>query len=60
MVKNAERTRALAEKAQAARHHPDLRNIYNRVTVSLTTHDEGGISDKDFALAAAIEGVREA
>ena len=47
----------VAEEAHAARHHPDLRNRYNRVNVSLTTHDEGGISEKDVALARAIEAV---
>ncbi len=41
----------LAEKAN---HHPELSNVYNRVTIALTTHDEGGITDKDIALAAAV------
>ncbi len=50
----------LAPAAQAANHHPDIDIRYNRVRIALTTHDEGGISDKDFALAATIEGVREA
>ena len=50
----------LAVEAEAANHHPDIDIRYNRVRIALTTHDEGGISDKDFALAAAIEGVREA
>jgi 4a-hydroxytetrahydrobiopterin dehydratase len=39
-------------------HHPDWSNTYNRVSISLTTHDEGNtITDADFALAAAIDGV---
>ena len=38
----------LAEKAD---HHPDWKNVYNRVEVSLSTHDAGGITKKDFALA---------
>jgi len=50
----------LAVDAEAANHHPDIDIRYNRVRIALTTHDEGGISDKDFALAATIEGVREA
>ncbi len=49
----------LAEEAHAARHHPDLENHYNRVVVSLTTHDDGGVTDLDVALARAIEGVAD-
>jgi 4a-hydroxytetrahydrobiopterin dehydratase len=49
----------VAERAQAARHHPDLRNRYNRVTVTLTTHDEGGVTQKDIDLAHAIEAVAD-
>ena len=41
----------LAEKAN---HHPELSNVYNRVTIALTTHDEGGITEKDISLAAAV------
>jgi 4a-hydroxytetrahydrobiopterin dehydratase len=49
----------LALEAQAARHHPDLENHYNRVLVSLSTHDEGGVTELDVALARAIEAVAE-
>jgi 4a-hydroxytetrahydrobiopterin dehydratase len=49
----------LADEAHAARHHPDLENHYNRVIVSLTTHDAGGVTDADLALARAIESVAE-
>lgn len=38
-------------------HHPEWRNVYNRVTVDLTTHDAGGISRKDFDLAKLLEGI---
>ncbi|NJL44667.1 MAG: 4a-hydroxytetrahydrobiopterin dehydratase [Leptolyngbyaceae cyanobacterium SM2_3_12] len=44
----------LVEPAEAAGHHPDLQISYNRVIVSLSTHDAGGLTDKDFALAAII------
>ena len=38
-------------------HHPEWRNVYNRVTVDLTTHDAGGITDKDFALASLLDSL---
>ncbi|BAZ46594.1 pterin-4a-carbinolamine dehydratase [Chondrocystis sp. NIES-4102] len=44
----------LVEPAEAAAHHPDLAISYNKVTVSLTTEDAGGISQKDFDLAKTI------
>ena len=49
----------LATKAHEARHHPDLENHYNRVVVSLSTHDEGGVTERDIALARTIESVAE-
>jgi 4a-hydroxytetrahydrobiopterin dehydratase len=45
----------IAELATAAGHHPDLEIHYNRVVVSLSTHDAGGVSEKDVALAAQID-----
>jgi 4a-hydroxytetrahydrobiopterin dehydratase len=41
--------------AESAAHHPDLMISYNKVTVSITTHDAGGLTHKDFELAAAID-----
>ena len=38
-------------------HHPEWANVYNRVTIHLTTHDSGGITKKDLELAAMLEGV---
>ena len=40
-----------AEAAEAADHHPDLTISWNRVTVTLATHSQGGITEKDIALA---------
>jgi 4a-hydroxytetrahydrobiopterin dehydratase len=47
----------VGELAEAAGHHPDIIINYNRVTFSLVTHDEGGITQKDVDLATQIEGV---
>jgi 4a-hydroxytetrahydrobiopterin dehydratase len=41
--------------AQAANHHPEWSNVYNRVSIRLSTHDAGGVTQKDVALAAAID-----
>jgi len=47
------RVAIIAEKAD---HHPEWFNVYNRVEVRLTTHDAGGLSHRDVALATAIDG----
>ena len=44
----------LVEPAEAAGHHPALEISYNKVTVTLTTHDAGGLTSKDFDLAKVI------
>ncbi|MEL6134624.1 MAG: 4a-hydroxytetrahydrobiopterin dehydratase [Bacteroidota bacterium] len=41
--------------AERANHHPEWSNVYNRVTIRLTTHDAGGLTDKDFDLAKEME-----
>jgi 4a-hydroxytetrahydrobiopterin dehydratase len=46
------RVALLADKAD---HHPEWSNIYNRVDIALTTHDAGGLSHRDVALATAID-----
>lgn len=48
----------VAAKAEAANHHPDLHNSYTTVNVSLTTHSEGGVTEKDLALAREIAALR--
>jgi len=45
----------VAAKAEAADHHPDVTINYTRVTMTCSTHDQGGITEKDFKLATEIE-----
>lgn len=45
----------VAMAAEKAGHHPDWSNSYNSVSIRLSTHDAGGLSDKDIALAKAID-----
>jgi len=47
----------VAEKAEAAGHHPDIDIRYNRVRLALVSHDAGGLTEKDFQLAAEIDAV---
>jgi 4a-hydroxytetrahydrobiopterin dehydratase len=48
------RVALLAEKAD---HHPEWLNVYNRVEITLTTHDAGGLSQRDVAMAKAIDSL---
>jgi 4a-hydroxytetrahydrobiopterin dehydratase len=41
--------------AEKRNHHPDWTNRYNKVFIRLTTHDQGGVTDKDFELAFEID-----
>lgn len=43
--------------AEKQNHHPDWTNVYNKVFIRLTTHDSGGVTDKDFALATEIDAL---
>jgi 4a-hydroxytetrahydrobiopterin dehydratase len=42
---------AVAKLAEKAGHHPDIDIRWNKVALALTTHDQGGLTEKDFALA---------
>lgn len=47
----------IAFEAETLQHHPDWHNVYNTVNIMLSTHDAGGVTDKDFALASKIDAM---
>ncbi|MFD0976956.1 4a-hydroxytetrahydrobiopterin dehydratase [Salinimicrobium gaetbulicola] len=47
----------IAFEAEVQQHHPDWTNVYNQVEISLSTHDAGGVTEKDFKLAESIESI---
>ncbi|MBZ5526664.1 MAG: 4a-hydroxytetrahydrobiopterin dehydratase [Acidobacteriia bacterium] len=47
----------VALAAESMNHHPDWSNCWNRVTVELSTHSAGGLTELDFTLAAKISGI---
>ncbi|PSN16144.1 4a-hydroxytetrahydrobiopterin dehydratase [filamentous cyanobacterium CCP5] len=47
----------LVEPAESAGHHPDIAVSYNKVTISLTSHDAGGLTDSDFVMAKTISEI---
>lgn len=51
---------AIAEEAERMNHHPDILIRYNKVTLTLSTHDAGGLTQKDFDLAATIDSMAPA
>jgi len=48
----------VARRAEAAGHHPDIDIRWNKVTLALTTHSEGGLTKKDFQLARKFDGLQ--
>lgn len=46
-----------AEIAETLNHHPEWRNVYNKVWVDLTTHDVGAVTDLDYQLAQAMDKI---
>lgn len=49
--------RKVADLAETERHHPDFLIQYNKVTLTLSTHSVGGVSDKDMEMAGKIDGL---
>jgi 4a-hydroxytetrahydrobiopterin dehydratase len=49
----------LVEPANAAKHHPDLEIHYNRVVVTLSSHDEGGVTQRDLDMARTIDALAD-
>ena len=47
----------IAEAAEQANHHPDITINYNQVGISLSTHSQSGVTEKDFRLAEAIDRI---
>lgn len=47
----------LVEPAESAGHHPDLEISYNTVVIKMTSHDAGGLTEKDFSLARTISAM---
>ena len=47
----------IAFEAEAQQHHPEWSNVYNELEISLSTHDAGGVTEKDFKLAKTIEKI---
>jgi 4a-hydroxytetrahydrobiopterin dehydratase len=47
----------IAQAAESAGHHPDITINYNVVGISLSTHSEGGVTEKDFELASKIDQI---
>jgi 4a-hydroxytetrahydrobiopterin dehydratase len=50
----------IAFEAEAQQHHPNWTNVYSQLQISLSTHDAGGVTEKDFKLARSIENIVDA
>ena len=48
---------SVALEAEKANHHPNWENVYNKVKISLNTHDSGGLTEKDFSLATIVDNI---
>ena len=45
------------DSSQAQQHHPEWTNVYNTLSITLSTHDAGGVTEKDFKMAETIENL---
>ena len=58
-VEAMEFVQRVAELAEQHQHHPDILIRYNKVTLTTTTHDAGGLTEKDFKLASEVDELVE-
>jgi 4a-hydroxytetrahydrobiopterin dehydratase len=56
-IKAMQFVNTVAEQAEAAGHHPDIDIRYNKVRLALVSHDAGGLTERDFQLAASIDQI---
>lgn len=56
-VQSMQFVNSVAELAEGAGHHPDIDIRYNKVRLALISHDAGGLTERDFDLAAAIDSL---
>jgi len=47
----------IAFMCEKKNHHPEWTNVYNRLTIKFSTHDAGGVTEKDFEMAASIDSI---
>ena len=50
----------IAFEAEAQQHHPEWTNVYNELSITLSTHDAGGVTEKDIEMAKTIEDIIDA
>lgn len=50
----------IAFEAEAQQHHPEWTNVYNELSITLSTHDAGGVTEKDIKMAKTIEDIIDA
>ena len=56
-IQSVDFVNAIADVAEAANHHPDIKIAYNKVTLTLSTHSVGGLTKMDFIVASQIDAL---